>query len=401
MAHSNQAKRIDKALTALVLDEPFFATLALKLAIVESTDIPTFCTDGKSLLYNPEFCATLKDGEIKTLLTHEVLHCALGHLWRLPNEADKETWNIATDNEVNHTLEESNILANERGQTTPFPFPDKDNICLSPEFRGMAAEKIYGELNKKKQNQKQPNSTSNKQGKGKPQAPTHGNGKCDCFKPINDKAKASQLKTEWEKAIIQAANVTKKKGKLPAQFERLVASLVSPAVDWKAVLRDFLREFSTNDYSFARSNPRFVDSGFYMPVLHSESAGNVVFVIDTSGSIPDETVKEFLTEAQSCLDELTPSQLTVMSCDAHIQTNDNYTVGDTIKHNLQGGGGTSFIPVFDYYAKANETPDVLVYLTDLQGSFPTTTPDFPVVWIVKSRDATEKVPFGHVVEIAE
>ena len=48
-------KKIRKALVGLILDQPFFGTVALRLDIQESDKYPTAATNGKSLFYNPQF----------------------------------------------------------------------------------------------------------------------------------------------------------------------------------------------------------------------------------------------------------------------------------------------------------------------------------------------------------
>ena len=50
-----QYDRMAKARTRLILDEPFFATLLLKLHLIEDTSIPTAATDGRHLYYNSIF----------------------------------------------------------------------------------------------------------------------------------------------------------------------------------------------------------------------------------------------------------------------------------------------------------------------------------------------------------
>ncbi len=398
-----QLKRIEAALTSLVMDEPFFAVLALKFSLVEKNDIDTFSTDGKNLFYNPAFCAGLKEAEIRTILAHEVLHCALGHLWRMPAGADHQTWNEAADHETNWTLEETNILEKNKGRVEPFPFPDKENICMSPEYKGQAAEKIYSHLSKNKKEENQ-----NGQGQGPQQKPGKGKGQGQQgqgqkkgpgmgeFIPQMDKAKAEELKEQWNRATIQAAKIAKGKGNTPEQIKRLIEELVSPKVNWKQILREFLRDIAQDDYNFLKSNPRYADNDFFLPTLHSEGAGKIVFAVDTSGSITQENLKDFLSEAQNCLDELCPKKLTVISCDTKIQTKHYYEPGEKISGKLLGGGGTNFSPVFEEMEN-EERPDILVYLTDLQGRFPDIEPDYPVIWITQGKK--ERVPFGNVVRI--
>jgi hypothetical protein len=74
--------RISKQRTALVLDQPFFGVLALRLKVVEDPLCKTFWTDGESLGYNPAYLGGLNDLQTRGVLAHEILHVANGHCWR-------------------------------------------------------------------------------------------------------------------------------------------------------------------------------------------------------------------------------------------------------------------------------------------------------------------------------
>jgi predicted metal-dependent peptidase len=71
----------------------------------------------------------------------------------------------------------------------------------------------------------------------------------------------------------------------------------------------------------------------------------------------------------------------------------------------EGGGGTSFVPFFDWLNKhqpTNTPPHgerLTIYLTDGYGDFPE-QPDYPVLWVVTDdgRDADE-FPFGKVTRL--
>jgi len=43
---------------------------------------------------------------------------------------------------------------------------------------------------------------------------------------------------------------------------------------------------------------------------------------------------------------------------------------------IHGGGGTSFVPVFDWLAECRLRPDLLLYFTDAEGDFPQRQPLF-------------------------
>jgi predicted metal-dependent peptidase len=63
---------------------------------------------------------------------------------------------------------------------------------------------------------------------------------------------------------------------------------------------------------------------------------------------------------------------------------------------LRGGGGTSFIPVFDWIASRDRAPDLLVYFTDADGAFPAHEPAYPVLWLIKGK---RTVPWGQRVQL--
>ena len=391
---ADQMQRVEHAMTALVLDQPFFAVLAMKLNVQMSDAMPTFATDGRNLLINPDFCKTLKDKEIITVLAHEVLHCAMGHMWRITEGQDMRKWNVATDNEVNWELEAANMLAKSKGQATPFPWPACGHVMES-QYQGWAAEKIYRHMPEKKQGDgKDKGQQGQPGGKGKQNGKSDDDGDQPSMGEVIRAAKDDKmLKEEWERAVVQAVKSTKDRGFIPASMEQLVKNVTSTKVDWRSLLRDMLYTIAKEDWSFTKANERY-GGEFIMPSLHNEKAGNIIFAVDTSGSIDEGLLAEFIAEAQIALDDLNPESLTVVQCDAKIQKVETFVPGDVITCKVLGRGGTDFRPVFDWVKTLEEQPKVLIYLTDMEGSFPTEEPEFPVLWVTQRE---QDAPFGEVV----
>ena len=80
-----QSDRLTRARVHLLLDFPWFGSLAMRIKIVESTDsawCPTFQVDGTSMWYNPSFSAGLSDAELVGVMAHEIMHCAMLHPFR-------------------------------------------------------------------------------------------------------------------------------------------------------------------------------------------------------------------------------------------------------------------------------------------------------------------------------
>ena len=389
-------KRVEHATTMLIFEQPFFASLALHMTVVEDTTQPTFVVDGKHLFVNPKFAATLTDEQLCTVLAHEVCHIAMGHLWRMTplSHPDRDCRQRAADYEVNEMLDDANKATKNRA--APFPFPD--GLLLDPRFKGVGVEKIYTTLVAEKPppggGQGKPGQQGQPGGQPPGQQPGQGQPTMGEFEPYpGSQSEQQQGKQEWEQRVIQAVHACKDKGDVPGSLLRLVEKLTKTVVDWKAILREFCRR-AKDDYSFSHPNRRYSESEFIMPSLHSERLGKLLFAIDTSGSIGEELLNEFIGQAQLILDELSPEGLEIVCCDAQIQSRVEYVPGDTITPDCKGGGGTDFKPVFETLP---EDVIAVVYLTDMYGSFPETEPEVPTLWV--SYGGTDQPPFGTLVKV--
>ena len=206
----------------------------------------------------------------------------------------------------------------------------------------------------------------------------------------------------WEQAINTAAEIQKAQGKMPAAMELFFDRVLRPVVDWTDHVRgEMVRISGTGTYSWEKLDRRLVVRGIGAPSVTGHSVDVVVVGTDTSGSIfHDKTLLErFIGETAGILEDLNPREVHWVECDAAIQrTCILHDVDDlrAIIGTVKGGGGTSFIPVFEYIAQNELVPDALIYLTDLQGRFPEHAPDFPVIW---GAICEGTAPFGKVVRI--
>lgn len=441
---SEQLRRVEKAMNRLLIHEPFWASLALRMKLVEAgPEAVTAFTDGERIVFNREFTEKLPDDQLGTLIAHEVSHPALGHLWRKPAGYDYkdsfiwQCWQKACDNEVNLLLQQSNDAAGRNA--VPFPFPTGE---FTPEmqdrFKGKAAEIIFKELISEKP-PKQPQGGSSKKGSkqanlaggsgnntngageqgnagksssGANNSPSSGQGDSTAMPNTPDpqtgwgefipsegnKQQQKEQQREWEEAVIQATVACKHQGSLPAHFKRLVDAIINPTEDWKQLTDQFLRERATDDYSFRRPNMKF-HGDFIMPVLDSERVGVVMFAVDTSGSIDDKLLGEFKGKIQDCLDELNPKKVVVICCDARVQSITEYIPGDTVGEHgrdFTGGGGTVFQPVWDKCEMMEDSVTACIFLTDMYANFGK-EPPFPVLWLTKTED--HDAPFGKTVRM--
>ena len=124
-------RKLTRARTQLLLNQPFFGTLCLRLKLVTG-ELPTMATDGRRIVYDPAFVEELTVAELEAVLAHEVLHCALGHHCRRGGR-DPRLWNEAADLAINPIL-----IGN--GFTLP------SGALLDPGFENLSAEEIYARL---------------------------------------------------------------------------------------------------------------------------------------------------------------------------------------------------------------------------------------------------------------
>ena len=88
----------------------------------------------------------------------------------------------------------------------------------------------------------------------------------------------------------------------------------------------------------------------------------------------------------------------LMSCDAEayepIEVHDR---SDLDNFKAEGGGGTSFVPVFDLIEKDSQLKEkgLLVYFTDGYGEFPTDDRGIKTLWLINNQEVTP--PFGKVI----
>lgn len=379
-----------KARTALILTQPFFGSLALRLQMTEDSSIDTLAVDGKTLFYNPTYVQTLTFDELKGVVAHEVMHVALKHHTRRGGR-DPEAWNDAGDYVINGIVMRSG-----------FKLPK--GCLLNPAFDNMSTDEVYNKLPKKPQggNGQQPQGGGNGNGgqdKGgqQPHRPGAVKDATDKHgKPLSP-AEQAQEEAEWQSNVAQARQIAKAQGKLPAELDRLVNELLANKADWRELLRRFMQATARDDYSWTRPNRRYITQGIYLPSVRSERIGPMVVVVDTSGSIGAEELAQFAGEIGAIGSDVKPESINVVYCDAAVAGMDVFMPGDDIALNPRGGGGTDFRPAFEWVEQQGIEPACLIYLTDMCGTFPESEPHYPVMWA--STTDLDNAPFGEVIRI--
>jgi len=206
---------------------------------------------------------------------------------------------------------------------------------------------------------------------------------------------------EWRTAVKAAHNLSKIQGKLPALLARAFEDIEEPQVDWTDRVEGFFkRRLGGGRYDFRKPDRRFIVRDIFTPARSGYGAEVVVLGVDTSGSIDGPTLNRWFGEMKGILQDVKPQRLVVMWCDASVGRIDDVEDTDDLSRlkmkKAPGGGGTSFVPVFETIKEMGLKPDCLVYLTDGDGQFPNETPSYPVLWGTIKKNT---YPFGEVIDV--
>ena len=363
-------KRLSKAKTSLILEHPFIGSVALNMPMTLSEEVPTAATNGKRVLYNPEFIEPLTDEELKFLVAHECLHPMLEHNYRR-GARDPKKWNKAADYVINQLLTDEGIGKFIEGG------------CLDQTIYnngGGTSDGIYTIL---------PDSEDGDGDGGGPGGP--GN---DLEDGEGGQAEQAQEAAEWKIKVAQAAQAAKMMDKLSANMARLVDEVLRPKVDWRVVLQRFVQKAKNDQRTFARPNRRFLTQGLYMPSTSGEVLGELVFAVDMSGSIGDDEKNQYAAECQQVFEDGKPSKIHFIFFSHEVCSHDTIERDGDFEFNPRGGGGTAFSPVFEYIEEQGVDPAGIVFLTDLCCNDFGNAPSCPVLWVTTGE---MEAPFGEVV----
>jgi len=407
--------KLAAARTRLILDKPFLGALVLRLPVHAAR--PDWCkttaTDARAFYYNPEYIDSLSLEQTEFMLAHEALHCALSHFARRQHRVHHK-WDLACDYAINPLLIDDGL--------TPPP-----NALFMPLYKGMTAEEIYPliddndesetldkhaydqdnqgrdsnsgmserDLDRQPKEQQQPDRGEQGQDGGQRSASPEDGGAAGEPQPLTPDEQET-LSVQWQQRMAGAAQQAMQAGKLGGEMARMIDHLLQPQLPWRMLLARYMSAVARDDYSYSRPSRR--EGDYILPSLRSHQL-DLVVAIDTSGSIKDAEMQEFIDEVDALKAQIR-ARVTLLPCDAALCEGAPFRFEPweqfTRPAQIQGGGGTSFVPVFQWVDREGIQPDILVYFTDADGDFPKHEPHYPVIWLVKGRS---KVPWGQRIQL--
>lgn len=402
-----QQKQWDNTRVALLYNCPAFAHIFYTLLdtvksdhiAMFTKDIPIAATDGACIMLNPDTFFELSLDERVFALAHEILHCVFNHCAQgygfhkrgeiaMPDGTKlpyvHTLANVAQDLVINDALIEASIgkfKADWLHDTKIGRGTDSWIDVYRRLFKRVKIKDITVSPGAQFDEHLQPGTSSGKD---------------------PHTASSERNEQEWQTQVAAAMASAKAQGKLPASLDRMFSEFLEPKVDWTDKIEGiFARKIGGGTYNWRKADRRLIVRDIYAPGRTGFGAGTVVVAVDTSGSIGQKELDTFFGEMSGILEDVRPQRIINIWCDAAVnrvdEIEDAADLNGVRMKGAVGGGGTDFRPVFDWVDKQNITVDALIYLTDLQGSFPKEAPEYPTIWgnILKGSTA----PWGDVIDI--
>jgi len=382
--------KISRAVTNLAFNNPFFGSCLMQLKLEERADVPTMATNGTHVYWGRDFVDSISEEEVRFVLAHEVMHVILKHCQKFEGK-DPQLCNVAMDYVINPQLLDAG-----------FSMVEGALYDKSGKFHNMAWEEVYRCLDDLKNDREPPvdlslgnkNDIKNDIANSTDHLEQSASGSASEIADASDKI---------DDMVIRAATAQEMSGKggMPHGVRERIKSIREHQVNWAEKLELLVKAKYPEDFTFAKPNRRHLGSGLYLPTMDGHKAGPIAIAVDTSGSVSTEELTLFISEINNIINDIRPEKVYLMSADCQVADVVEYDSDHYFEDfNAVGGGGTSFVPVFDHVEKENLQIDQLIYFSDMyvyDSDFPEKHPDYPVIFC-SSRNERE-VPFGDLIKI--
>ncbi len=427
-ALDESALRVSDCVTELLRKQPFFGSLVLRLPLRADPTRRTLASDGKDIRYSPDWMAETDARLIETAMARVVMACALKHHTRR-GERDPERWQTASQFVTHALLRDAgfalppeaeaweDLSVEQAYDRLPEPGDDDPDDDSDPaqggaNCAGAAGQPPPGGDGDESGDPSDPAGQGEDGASGAP--PSHdpagtgevmdagaraGAGSGSDETPVDTAAEEQA----WDEAMHQALSIARAEGKAPGGVDETIRNAHASALDWRTLLRRYMTDAASCDYSWSVPNRRFIDSGLYLPSIRSEGIDTIAVIIDTSGSLPAQTLAGFWAELLEIAAEIRPERVFVLQVDAALRDAAEYTADDLPDEiAIKGRGGTDFRPGFEWLDEQGIQPRVCLYFTDMAcSSYPESQPPFDVIWVSYGSPPSDRnrEPWGERIDI--
>ena len=216
------------------------------------------------------------------------------------------------------------------------------------------------------------------------------------FRPHMSKSFCEEMR---EATIAQLQKCALGQGAMPIGIESFVKKLEKPEIPWQEHLSQFITQIHTGKLEWTPPSRRHLYQDLYLQ-SHREKKIKIALAIDTSGSTFN-ILPNFFAEMESLMKSFDAYEITRIDCDAAVEKvvvydhdSSPFSKNESKGIDWNGGGGTSFVPPFEYVKEKNLDIDALVYLTDGFGPAPDKAPEYPVLWVLPKDGSKDFCSWG-------
>lgn len=350
----------------LIRKLPFYGDVVLRLGFYEKKEIPTACTDGKNIYYNPLFFEKLTEGQCNYVLIHEIFHVILMHPYR-GNGRNPRLWNTACDMVVNYMCDKMESYFK---LLVKIPYERPNEGVFSCIMDTEIVENIYSRLLKEYEK----NNGASKLIINSYRSVIEGRYKYNIDVEIDIDASDDLIFTLNEddevfmKEIIKEAALKAQGGDgsyfVPEQVYELTES---KTIKWQKLLKDMLQTDVSDDVSYTTPERKYIHMDLILPGHGptDDKLEEIWAFVDSSGSISKDELSKFLTQLYRIVKEF---GCITNICYWDTEVTDTYlkikTEKDILKCTPKHSGGTDINCVYEWIRDNKVKPDVMLILTD-------------------------------------
>ena len=398
-----------KSRMTLLFKHPFFGQLALRLTLTpaDRSWCATAATDGRKFYYNPAFITELDDKENVFLVAHELGHCIYEHFLRR-GDRDGKLFNIAGDYIINNVLDNELVKKGDYARVITYVKP-----YLNHKYDGWTTEEVYDDLQQQQDAGGKPEDEGDlidvhidmsgggggEDGDEGDGVEVDGQGLAGKPKPLSEEDQ-KQLGNEMKDAMIQAA-ASGGAGSVPGDMKRMIKSLLEPEMDWREIIQSQVQSSLKSNFSFMRPNRKGWHMTAILPGMDRDVMIDVALAIDTSGSISQTMLTEFVSEIAGMMEQYENYRIRIWQFDTRVYGFDEFTHDDgrdIREYAIKGGGGTDFMVNWTYMEEEEIDPDQFIVFTDGMPYGGWGNPDYcDTVFLIHTQYGRPEAPFGQSV----
>lgn len=363
-------KKLSKAKFNLLLrpGTAFINSIGLSLDMLIDSSIPTACTNGKYIKWNPEFLDSLTLEETIFVYMHECLHVAYLHTASHAEDISKGfnlgLLNVAQDYRINYDIKLMNIA----------PIPHKG--LFDPKYtQSWTSYDIYKDL-----------------------LANADTGESDAFFSGSNHVEPSDGASRQEvlgllAKAIAAAQQAGEASSIPQEIKLMVDTYLNPKIPTYRLIQQAMVQSLRRKIDPNKRSRRYPD--IHIPAKQRKKEANIYIYLDVSGSVTDDEIATCLREVQLASRLEGISKITLVQFDTKVNQVDTITSSEDVNNiSVCGRGGTCITPVLEHIK--SKKPTLSFIYTDGHFAMQELQSRSKIVWCINNNSGFT-APYGKVI----